>query len=158
MERNYFFSGATDSISINSVFFVVLKILFHGWCLKKKNKKGNYKQKNFLFFFTLNNQIDFRMISVRIVLTDHYITSVNSQFDPVYSKLRHQIKQVPIIRIFGPNEEGTSYQKSTNKKRKNCFLFLQAKKFVFICMEFFLIYLSNHLRMKYVMENNWHKV
>ncbi|CAF3526155.1 unnamed protein product [Rotaria sp. Silwood1] len=46
------------------------------------------------------------MISVRIVLTDHYITPVNSQFDPVYSKLRHPIKQVPIIRIFGPNEEG----------------------------------------------------
>ena len=47
------------------------------------------------------------MLPVRIVLTDHYITSVNSQFDPVYSKLRHQIKQVPIIRIFGPNDEGT---------------------------------------------------
>ncbi|CAF3084938.1 unnamed protein product [Rotaria sp. Silwood2] len=46
------------------------------------------------------------MISVRIVLTDHYITPVNSQFDPVYSKLRHPIKQVPVIRIFGPNEEG----------------------------------------------------
>ncbi|CAF0991008.1 unnamed protein product [Adineta steineri] len=46
------------------------------------------------------------MISVRIVLTDHYITSVNTQFDPVYSKLQHQIKQVPVIRIFGPNEEG----------------------------------------------------
>ncbi|CAF1015186.1 unnamed protein product, partial [Rotaria sordida] len=46
------------------------------------------------------------MISVRIVLTDHYVTSVNSRFDPVYSKLRHPIKQVPIIRIFGPNEEG----------------------------------------------------
>ncbi|CAF3313781.1 unnamed protein product [Rotaria socialis] len=46
------------------------------------------------------------MISVRIVLTDHYLTSVNSQFDPVYSKLRHPIKQVPIIRIFGPNEAG----------------------------------------------------
>lgn len=49
------------------------------------------------------------MLSVRIVLTDHYITSVNSQYDPVYSKLRHQIKQVPIIRIFGPNEEGTDF-------------------------------------------------
>ncbi|CAF1143805.1 unnamed protein product [Adineta ricciae] len=46
------------------------------------------------------------MISARIVLTDTYITTVNSQFDPVYSKLRHPIKQVPIIRIFGPNLEG----------------------------------------------------
>lgn len=46
-------------------------------------------------------------ISARIVLTDHYLTSVNTQFDPVYSKLRHPIKQVPIIRIFGPNDEGT---------------------------------------------------
>ena len=47
------------------------------------------------------------MISVRIVLTDHYLTSVNPPFDPVDSKLRHPIRQVPIIRIFGPNEQGT---------------------------------------------------
>ncbi len=55
----------------------------------------------------LNDKIDKIMLAVRIVLADYYITAVNSQFDPVYSKLRHQIKQVPIVRIFGPNEEGT---------------------------------------------------
>jgi hypothetical protein len=79
---------------------------------KKKNKKENHKQKELFYsflFFSINDKIDQIMISVRIVLTDHYITPVNSQFDPVYSKLRHQIKQVPIIRIFGPNEEGTHY-------------------------------------------------
>jgi DNA polymerase zeta len=64
------------------------------------------------------------MISVRIVLTDHYITSVNSQFDPVYSKLQHQIKQVPIIRIFGPNEEGSCTKKSEAK----IILFFSGKK------------------------------
>ncbi len=63
-----------------------------------------------MFIFSIDNKIDFIMVSVRIVLTDHYITSVNSQFDPVYSKLRHQIKQIPIIRIFGPNEEGTHFR------------------------------------------------
>jgi hypothetical protein len=80
--------------------------------IKKRTRKKITSKKNFFilfFFFSINDKIDQIMISVRIVLTDHYITPVNSQFDPVYSKLRHQIKQVPIIRIFGPNEEGTHY-------------------------------------------------
>ena len=51
-------------------------------------------------------------IAVRIVLTDHYLTSVNGQFDPVYSKLRHPIRQIPIIRIFGPNEQGSVRRRS----------------------------------------------
>jgi DNA polymerase zeta len=57
---------------------------------------------------SIDDDLDWTMaLSVRIVVTDHYLTSMNTQFDPVHSKLNHQIKQVPIIRIFGPNNEGT---------------------------------------------------
>jgi len=63
-----------------------------------------------LNLFLLADRVDsafvFMAVAVRIVLTDHYLTSVNGQFDPIYSKLRHPIRQIPIIRIFGPNDQG----------------------------------------------------
>ncbi|CAF1131844.1 unnamed protein product, partial [Didymodactylos carnosus] len=47
------------------------------------------------------------MLSVRIVITDHYLAEANPEFDPKQSELlRHDVKRVPVIRIFGPNQDG----------------------------------------------------
>lgn len=47
------------------------------------------------------------IFSLRIVSADNYMTRPISGLDPCYSEFRSfEIKQVPIIRIFGTNEKG----------------------------------------------------
>lgn len=47
------------------------------------------------------------MLSVRIVSVDHYMTQPLKDLDPIYSQFRGaEIKQVPVIRIFGSTSEG----------------------------------------------------
>lgn len=72
-----------------------------------KKKTENTRLNLFLLADRVDSAFVFMAVAVRIVLTDHYLTSVNGQFDPIYSKLRHPIRQIPIIRIFGPNDQGT---------------------------------------------------
>uniref|UniRef100_A0A4Y0BKG0 DNA polymerase zeta catalytic subunit n=1 Tax=Anopheles funestus TaxID=62324 RepID=A0A4Y0BKG0_ANOFN len=45
--------------------------------------------------------------SIRIVSVDHYMSKPDPQFDTCYSEFRgSEIKQVPVIRLFGSNTEG----------------------------------------------------
>uniref|UniRef100_A0A8W7PL58 DNA-directed DNA polymerase family B exonuclease domain-containing protein n=1 Tax=Anopheles coluzzii TaxID=1518534 RepID=A0A8W7PL58_ANOCL len=45
---------------------------------------------------------------IRIVSVDHYMSKPDPQFDTCYSEFRGaEVKQVPVIRLFGSNAEGT---------------------------------------------------
>uniref|UniRef100_A0A182PJ55 Uncharacterized protein n=1 Tax=Anopheles epiroticus TaxID=199890 RepID=A0A182PJ55_9DIPT len=45
---------------------------------------------------------------IRIVSVDHYMSKPDPQFDACYSEFRvAEVKQVPVIRLFGSNAEGT---------------------------------------------------
>uniref|UniRef100_A0A182JQT8 Uncharacterized protein n=1 Tax=Anopheles christyi TaxID=43041 RepID=A0A182JQT8_9DIPT len=45
---------------------------------------------------------------IRIVSVDHYMSKPDQQFDTCYSEFRgSEVKQVPVIRLFGSNPEGT---------------------------------------------------
>uniref|UniRef100_A0A182M9W4 Uncharacterized protein n=1 Tax=Anopheles culicifacies TaxID=139723 RepID=A0A182M9W4_9DIPT len=51
---------------------------------------------------------DKKQMSIRIVSVDHYMSKPDPQFDACYSEFRgSEIKQVPVIRLFGSTSEGT---------------------------------------------------